>query len=47
MAGARTPEAMTTRQISRLIAAAGRQPIERDTFYNVIRSRDITEPAAR
>jgi 2-iminoacetate synthase ThiH len=29
---------MTTREISRLIAAAGRQPIERDTFYNVIRA---------
>jgi aminodeoxyfutalosine synthase len=38
MAGARTPEAMTTREISRLIVAAGRQPVERDTFYNVIRS---------
>jgi aminodeoxyfutalosine synthase len=36
MAGARTPEAMTTREISRLIAAAGREPIERDTLYNVV-----------
>jgi aminodeoxyfutalosine synthase len=36
MAGARTPEAMTPREIERLIVAAGRQPIERDTFYNVI-----------
>jgi aminodeoxyfutalosine synthase len=36
MAGARTPEAMTTREISRLILAAGRDPVERDTFYNVI-----------
>ena len=36
MAGARTPEAMTTREISRLIIAAGRHPVERDTFYNVI-----------
>ena len=36
MAGARTPEAMTTREISRLITAAGREPVERDTFYNVI-----------
>ena len=35
-AGARTPEAMTTREISRLIVAAGRHPVERDTFYNVI-----------
>jgi aminodeoxyfutalosine synthase len=38
MAGARTPEAMTTRQIERLIVAAGRQPIERDTLYNVVRA---------
>jgi aminodeoxyfutalosine synthase len=36
MAGARTPEAMTTREISRLIATAGREPIERDTLYNVV-----------
>jgi aminodeoxyfutalosine synthase len=36
MAGAKTPEAMTTREISRLITAAGREPVERDTFYNVI-----------
>jgi aminodeoxyfutalosine synthase len=42
MAGARTPEAMTTREIARLIVAAGRQPIERDTFYNVINPRDVT-----
>jgi 2-iminoacetate synthase ThiH len=27
---------MTTREISRLILAAGRDPVERDTFYNVI-----------
>jgi aminodeoxyfutalosine synthase len=36
MAGARTPEAMTPREIERLITAAGREPLERDTFYNVI-----------
>jgi aminodeoxyfutalosine synthase len=48
MAGARTPEAMTTREISRLIVAAGRQPVERDTFYNVIRSgEDGTAVPAR
>ena len=46
MSGARTPEAMTTREISRLIVAAGRQPIERDTFYNVIPPRDMPAPAA-
>jgi len=36
MAGARTPEALTTAAIRRLIAAAGRTPIERDTLYNVV-----------
>jgi aminodeoxyfutalosine synthase len=36
MAGARTPEAMTTSAIRRLIRAAGRDPVERDTLYNVI-----------
>ena len=36
MAGARTPESMTTTEISRLIRAAGRQPVERDTLYNVV-----------
>ncbi len=36
MAGAQTPEAMTPRQIERLIVAAGREPVERDTFYNVM-----------
>jgi aminodeoxyfutalosine synthase len=38
MAGSPTPEAMTTREIRRLIRAAGREPIERDTLYNVIRT---------
>ncbi len=38
MAGARTPEAMTPRQIERLITTAGREPIERDTLYNVVQS---------
>jgi aminodeoxyfutalosine synthase len=36
MAGARTPEAMTTSAIRRLIRAAGRDPVERDTLYNVV-----------
>jgi 2-iminoacetate synthase ThiH len=27
---------MTTAQIERLIRASGREPIERDTFYNVV-----------
>ena len=36
MAGSQTPEAMTTREISRLIRAAGREPVQRDTLYNVV-----------
>jgi aminodeoxyfutalosine synthase len=36
MAGSRTPEAMTPATIRRLIRAAGREPLERDTLYNVI-----------
>jgi aminodeoxyfutalosine synthase len=36
MAGARTPEAMSTADIERLIRAAGREPVQRDTLYNVV-----------
>jgi aminodeoxyfutalosine synthase len=36
MAGARTPETLTTDDIRRLVRAAGREPVERDTLYNVI-----------
>jgi aminodeoxyfutalosine synthase len=36
MAGSPTPTAMTTHQIERLIRAAGREPVERDTLYNVV-----------
>jgi aminodeoxyfutalosine synthase len=36
MAGARTPEVMTPREIERIIRAAGREPVERDTLYNVV-----------
>jgi len=36
MAGSRTPEGMTTRQLERLVRAAGREPVERDTLYNVV-----------
>jgi aminodeoxyfutalosine synthase len=36
MAGSRTPEALSTDDIRRLIRAAGRDPVERDTLYNVI-----------
>jgi aminodeoxyfutalosine synthase len=43
MAGARTPEAMTPRELGRLIRAAGREPIERDTLYNVVESGKLGE----
>jgi len=43
MAGARTPEAMTTSAIRKLIRAAGRDPIERDTLYNVITGPDAPD----
>ena len=36
MAGAPTPEAMTPAEITRLIRIAGREPVERDTLYNVV-----------
>ena len=36
MAGARTPVTLSTGDIRRLIRAAGRLPVERDTLYNVV-----------
>jgi aminodeoxyfutalosine synthase len=49
MAGARTPESMSTSAIRRLIRAAGREPVERDTLYNVVTGpeaddRDVSAP---
>ena len=35
MAGSPTPEGLSMTQLSRLVRAAGREPFERDTFYNV------------
>ena len=43
MAGAQTPEAMTPAAISQLIRLAGREPVERDTFYNVV-STQVKQP---
>ncbi len=45
MAGARTPEAMTPRQLERLVRAAGREPVERDTLYNVVRAGEAASAA--
>jgi aminodeoxyfutalosine synthase len=36
MAGSRTPESLGTADIRRLIRAAGRLPVERDTLYNTV-----------
>ncbi len=36
MAGSRTPVALTPREIERLITVAGREPVQRDTLYNVV-----------
>jgi aminodeoxyfutalosine synthase len=36
-AGATTPAALSTNDIERLIRDAGREPVERDTLYNVVR----------
>jgi aminodeoxyfutalosine synthase len=38
MAGSATPEGMTTAGLGRLVRAAGRQPLERDTLYNIVSS---------
>ena len=46
MAGARTPEAMTTGAIRRLIRAAGREPVERDTLYNIVTGPEAPDTAA-
>ncbi len=37
MAGSSTPTALSTGDIEQLIRDAGREPIERDTLYNVVR----------
>jgi aminodeoxyfutalosine synthase len=44
MAGSSTPEGMTTTELSRLVRAAGREPLERDTLYNVINVPPVAEP---
>ena len=37
MAGAPTPEALTPGEIGKLIIEAGREPVERDSLYNVLK----------
>jgi aminodeoxyfutalosine synthase len=45
MAGSQTPEGMTTAALTRLVRAAGREPLERDTFYNIVNTPQVSEPA--
>src|SRR6478735_6258691 len=40
MAGSATPEGMTTAALTRLVRAAGRVPLERDTLYNIVNTFD-------
>ena len=46
MAGARTPEALGTGDIRRLIRRAGREPVERDTLYNVVTGPEAPDEVA-
>jgi aminodeoxyfutalosine synthase len=36
MAGAQTPEGLTEERLREVIREAGRDPVERDAFYNVV-----------
>ena len=45
MAGSPTPEGMTTAQLISLVRAAGREPLERDTLYNIVNVPRAAEPA--
>jgi aminodeoxyfutalosine synthase len=46
MAGSPTPEGMTTTQLTRLVKAAGREPLERDTLYNIVTGSDVLTASA-
>jgi aminodeoxyfutalosine synthase len=45
MAGSPTPEGMSTAELSRLVRAAGREPLERDTLYNIVDVPGTPDPA--
>jgi aminodeoxyfutalosine synthase len=47
MAGSPTPEGMTTAQLTRLVRAAGREPLERDTLYNIVRGSGVLSDSDR
>jgi aminodeoxyfutalosine synthase len=44
MAGAETPQALSPAEIVRVIANAGRVPVERDTLYNVVAEGEALVP---
>jgi aminodeoxyfutalosine synthase len=44
-AGATTPEHLTRADLERLIRAAGRVPVERDTLYNPVDRSKMPPPA--
>ena len=46
MAGSAAPEGMSTAQLSRLVRNAGREPLERDTLYNIVNVPPANEPVA-
>jgi aminodeoxyfutalosine synthase len=45
MAGSPTPEGLTMAHLTNLVRAAGREPLERDTFYNVVSDRRVRSAA--
>jgi aminodeoxyfutalosine synthase len=45
-AGAHTEQAMPLDQILRLIRGAGKVPVERDSFYKIVRTFDDGGPTA-
>jgi aminodeoxyfutalosine synthase len=47
MAGSKTPDALDRAELVRLIRAAGRTPVERDTLYNVVREGEALEAPRR
>jgi aminodeoxyfutalosine synthase len=46
-AGAHTAQSMSLDEILRLIRGAGKVPVERDSFYNIVRTFDGDDPAVR
>jgi aminodeoxyfutalosine synthase len=45
MAGARTPNELTVDELIRLIRSTGREPVQRDSLYNIIRTWDVVGEA--